>query len=90
MLDAAAAVDARERREHLDLARRPRAPVGVPAFRGARDEAAVEVVEERFAEPGAGRDHRGVAGRLRDALLQDRQLRRLEHRHRIAPSPRGR
>jgi hypothetical protein len=81
VLHAAAPVDAREDREHLDLARRPRAPVRVPAFRRAGHEAVVEVEEERFAEPGAGRDHRGVAVRLRDPLLQDRQLGRFEYRH---------
>ena len=69
--------------EHLDLARRARAPVGVAAFGRARHEAAVDVEQQRFAEAGAGGNHRGVAARLRDALLQHRELRRLEHRHRV-------
>jgi hypothetical protein len=101
VLDAAAAVDAGEGREHLDLARRARPPVGVPSFRRARDEPALDIVEKRFAETGARRDHRGVPARLRDALLENRQLGRLEHRDRVrhrfevvqdvhAPQPRRR
>ena len=61
-----------------------RREVGVAAFGRGRHEAAVEVVEHRLAEPGAGGDHRGVAVRDRDALLQHRELVGLEHRHRVA------
>ena len=51
----------------------------MPAFRRAGDEAAVHVVQHRLAEPGAGRNHGGVAIGVRDAALQHRQLVRLEH-----------
>ena len=81
VLDADAAVHPRQHIEHLNLAARARAPVRMAALRGARDEMPVDVVQHRFAESGSRRDHGGVAARLRDALLQHRQLGRLQHRH---------
>ena len=65
--------------EHLDLARRARAPVGMAALRRARDETPVDVVQHRFAESGPRRDHRGVPARLRDTVLQHRELVRCQH-----------
>ena len=53
----------------------------MPALGCAGHEASVDVVQHRFAESGTGRDHRGVAARLRNAVLQHLELVRLEHRH---------
>ena len=76
-----APVDAGELLDERELARGPRGEVGVAAFRGRREEAAVDVVEQRFAEPGAGGNQRGVPRRHGDAFLQHRQLVGLEHGH---------
>ena len=82
-LDADAAEDARQLGDQLELARRARGEVGVAALGRERHEPAVDVVQHRDAEPGAGRDHRRVAARHGDALLQHRELVALEHRHRV-------
>ncbi len=42
-----------------------------------------EIVQHADAHAGAGSDDRGVAARYGDALLQDGQLVRLEHRYGI-------
>ncbi len=79
VIDAAEALA--EVGDKRELARRARGEVRVAAFRGGRHEASVDVVQERFAEAGAGRDKRGVARRHCDAFLQRRELVGLEHRH---------
>ncbi len=82
-LDADTAEHPRQFGHQLELARRPRREVGVAALGRERNEAAVEIVEHADAHPGPGGDDRGIAARYRDALLQDGQLVRLEHRYGI-------
>ena len=77
------AEDAREIGDQLELARRARGKIRVAAFGGERHEPSLDVVQHRDPEPGAGGDDRGVAARHRDALLQHRELARLEDRHRV-------
>ena len=80
VLDADAAEDAGElAAPWLELARRPRREVGVPSFGRAGHQPAVDIVEQSFAEAGAGGDHRGVAVPRRPPALERRQLVRLEH-----------
>jgi hypothetical protein len=78
-----AAVDARELGDERHLTRGARREVGVTALGRGGHEPAVDVVQQRFAEPGAGGDERRVAGLERHAFLEHRELVRLEHRHRV-------
>ena len=48
-------------RSNVDLALGPRGKVGMAAFGRRRDEAAVDVVQQRFAQAGARSDERDVA-----------------------------
>ena len=80
-LDADPAEHARQIGDELELARRARGEVGVAALGRKRHEPPVDVVQHRDAHPGAGRDHRRVAARHRDPLLQHRELARLEDRN---------
>ena len=83
MLDVGAAVARGEVAQQRDFAFGARGEVGVPAFRRRRDEAAVDVVQQRLAEAGAGRDQRDVAAAQRLALLQH-----VHFRLAAAPGPR--
>ena len=69
--------------EQADLALVPGGEVGVPAFGRRRDEAAVDVVQQRFAQSRAGRDQPDVAVRPRFALLQHVEFGLLQHRHAV-------
>ena len=70
-----AAEDARQLAHQLELARRAGGEVGVPALRLAGNEPAVDVVQQRLAEPGARGDDGRVAVRERDPLLEGRAAR---------------
>ena len=54
------------------------------AFRGSRYEAAVDIVEERFAQGGSGGNDGGVTVRAGHTLLEDCQLVGLEDGDRVA------
>jgi len=70
-----------EIRHEREFARRARGEVGVAAFGRRRHEPPVDVMEERFAKAGAGRNEGGIPGGHRDAFLQRGQLVGFEHRH---------
>ena len=80
VLVADAAEHPRQRRHHLQLARRARREVCMPSFRLPGNQQPVDVEQHAFAEPRAGRNHRDVAGRHALALLKHRQLVSLENR----------
>ena len=82
-LDLGTPVALAQPRGQLELARRPRGEVGVPALR-RRGREAVSVAEEvGLPEPGAGGDQPGVAARVRLAVLEDVQLVVIEHGDRV-------
>ena len=74
VLDVGAAVARDQIASERDLALVARREIGVPALGRGRNEAAVDVVQQRLAEAGAGRDQRDVAAAQRLALLQHVRL----------------
>ena len=87
VLDVGAAVARGQVAQQRDLAFGARGEVGVPAFRRRRNEAAVDVVEQRLAKAGSGRDERDVAAAQRLAFLQHVHFRLPQDRDRSTPSP---
>ena len=90
VLDFGAAVARGQIAHQRDLAFGSRGEVRVAALGRRRDEAAVDVVEQRLPESGAGRDQRDVAAAHRLALLQHVDLDVRAAPARRTPSPRDR
>ena len=83
MLDFRAAVLRHQVPEQHDVALRARRPVGVASLGRRRDEATVDMVQQRLAKPRAGGDQRHVAAADGFAVLQHVQFITLQHRHRV-------
>ena len=78
-LDADSSINASQFAQQLDLARRSRGEIGVAALGRTGFEAAVDIEEQRFAEPGPRSDHGRVPVRMGHTALQHPQFARLQH-----------